>query len=379
MIKSNTAKTKKIILCVTNDLVADQRVNKVAESLKKAGYQVSLVGRKLPGSPKLKTQFKAQRMKLLFNKSALFYANYNIRLFFYLLFSKVNAIVANDLDTLPAAFLATRLKNCRLIYDSHEYFTEMPELINRPLPRKVWLNTEKFLLPRIKYSYTVCQSIADIYNQKYQLNMAVIRNVPKCKLQNPKSNKKPNIFPLGKKIILYQGAVNRGRGIDYVIKAMKYINNAVFVIIGDGDKTNELKQLAKDQKVTDKVIFTGRIPFQALSNYTKYADVGISLEENMGLNYYYALPNKLFDYIRVNVPVLASPLPEIKRIVDNYQIGCMIEKHEEKHIAGLLKEMLENESLRQEWQKNITQAQNELCWEKEEVKLLEVYERALGI
>jgi len=367
-------KTKKrIIISVTNDLLTDKRVNKVAGTLIKFGFDVLLVGRKLPGSLPVNFSFKTHRFKLLFNKGVMFYASYNMRLFFFLLFAKADIFLSNDLDTLPANFLASKFRKKKLVYDSHEYFTEVPELVNRPKIKHIWEKVEKFILPKIEYSYTVCRSIAEIYSNKYNIEMKVVRNIPECELFL--KDIKP-VFPdatKNKKIILYQGTVNIGRGIEHIIEAMQFVENAVFVIIGDGDIKKLLEEKVKELQLSDKVFFLGKIPFEILHAYTKKADIGISLEENIGLNYYYALPNKLFDYIRANVPVLASKLPEIENIVKTYDIGCFIENHSPEHIAEKINFMLNNEDKIQDWKRNIKKASAELCWEDEEQVLREIF------
>ena len=365
---------KKIILSVTNDLVADNRVHKIANSLCKNNNNILLIGRKLKNSQKIKKRnYKCKRMKLFFNKGALFYAEYNFRLFWLLLFTKSDILLSNDLDTLLANFLCAKIKRKKLVYDSHEYFTEVPELLNRKFTKKIWLTIEKFILPKIKYSYTVCNSIADIYNNKYGINMKVIRNIPTCEDKQLLETLKVS-DNLQRKIIIYQGAVNIGRGIEYVIKAMQYIDNSIFWIIGDGDIFNNLKKLTRKINVEAKVKFFGKLPFDELKKYTVQADLGISLEENLGLNYYYALPNKLFDYIHAEIPILASQLPEIKRIIEKYKIGTFISEHNEKHIADKIKEIFSQTEQYNNWKSNLKIAHQKLCWKHEENILFELFD-----
>jgi len=367
-------KKQKIIISVTNDLVADNRVHKVASSLIKLGFEIVLVGRVIKGSLPINRDYKTKRFKLLFNKGAMFYACYNIRLFLFLLFAKADIFLSNDLDTLPANFTASKIRKKKLVYDSHEYFTEVPELVNRPNIKRIWENIEKRILPKLKNTYTVCNSISEIYNKKYNINMKVVRNIPKCSEiteEKIKTNLPKDI--IDKKIIIYQGAVNVGRGIEQVIKAMQYVENAKFVIVGNGDIFDDIKKLTSDLKLNDKVYFTGKIPLNELFAYTQKADIGISIEENIGLNYYYALPNKLFDYIRANVPIIASHLPEIENIVTTYNIGCFIENHKPEHIAEKINLMLNSPEKVQLWKNNLKKASAELCWENEEKVLEEIF------
>ncbi|MBI4649503.1 MAG: glycosyltransferase [Bacteroidia bacterium] len=362
---------QRIIFSVINDLVTDQRLHRICSSLSKAGYNVTLIGRKLKNGPPLyERTYRTRRIRFLFNRSFLFYAEYNIRLFFILLFGKADIFVANDLDTLPANFFASIIRRKKLVYDSHEYFTEMPELEGRRYTKKVWLTIEKAILPKIKYSYTVCDSLARIYIEKYNINMKVVRNLPMAipaeeAVNNSKGKNQP--------VIIYQGALNKGRGLEPLIKAMQYIDNAELHIIGDGDIAIKLKELASQLSLTEKVIFKGRLPFEALPELTRKAWIGISIEETVGLNYYYSLPNKLFDYIQAKVPVLTSGHPEMRSIVEGENIGMIIENHEPQHIASKLKIMLTDSSLQEIWKKNLETASKKYCWENEKVKLFEIY------
>jgi glycosyltransferase involved in cell wall biosynthesis len=365
----------RICLSVTNDLVSDQRVHRIALSLTKAGAEVTLVGRKLTKSlPMNKRPYKAKRFRLLFNKSFLFYGEYNIRLFFFLIFSKFDAYVANDLDSLAANYLASTIRRKKLIFDSHEYFTELPELEGRAFVRGIWLALERAILPRIKYSYTVCGSIANEYKKSYGINMTVVRNLPARKQSS--TNEMPRLDFNGKKIILYQGVVNIGRGIEQVMDVMKDFDDAVFVIIGNGDIKERLVNKGKEIGLIDKIFFMDKVQFDQLPAYTRQADVGISLEENLGLNYYYSLPNKLFDYIQAGVPVLSTAFPEKEAIIQKYNIGLTIENLEPATLTKALHDMLYDEQKRSGWKRNLLIAADELCWENEERILLEVYQKA---
>ncbi len=360
---------KKIIISVTNDLVSDNRVHKVATSLQNSGFEVTLVGRRLKNSPSVERKYKTKRIKLFFNKSALFYAEFNIRLFFFLLFSKTDIFLSNDLDTLFANFFASKLKNKSLVYDSHELFTEVPELVNRPKVQKIWLKIERFILPKIKYSYTVCQSIADYYHKKYGIKMQVVRNVPL--LQNKEYEKEKS----NKKIILYQGAVNLGRGLEEAIQAMQFLNDFELWIIGDGDIINELKNLIIELNLSEKVKFLGRKKLEELTYFTHQADLGISFEKNIGLNYYYALPNKIFDYIQAEVPILCSNLPEMSAIIKKYNIGEILNSHNPKEIAEQIILIFNNNDKILKWKNNMKIARNELNWQNEEKILLSIYSK----
>ena len=154
---------QKVIISVINDLSGDQRIHRIASTLAEAGYEVLVVGRKLPNSIPLSDRtYQTHRMRLFFIRGKWFYLEFNFRLFWFLLFRKADILNANDLDTLLANFLISRIKGTRLIYDSHEYFTEVPELIERPFTRNIWLRLEQWIFPRLNQIYTVNHSLASI-------------------------------------------------------------------------------------------------------------------------------------------------------------------------------------------------------------------------
>jgi len=362
---------KKIIVSVTSDLVSDNRVHKVCTTLHNMGFEVLLVGRKLPESlPVDVRQYAVKRFGLIFHKGPQFYAVYNIRLLFFLLFSKFDLLLSNDLDTLPANLIASKVKNKPLVYDSHEYFTEVPELINRPQVKKIWEWIEKKMVPDIKYAFTVCNSIARIYEDKYGTPFRVVRNLPVAGSFTPKSGKGEN----HQKIILYQGAVNIGRGLEQAILAMHFIENAKLIIAGDGDIKTNLQNLVIKENLQNKVEFTGRLPLEELAKLTPQADLGLSIEEDLGLNYRFALPNKLFDYIQAQVPVLITNLPEMVTIVTQYQIGEITESLKPGHLAEKITDALNNQTKRIIWKTNLLLAAKELTWENEEKVIWEIFE-----
>jgi glycosyltransferase involved in cell wall biosynthesis len=353
---------------VINDLATDQRVGRVAKLLAEQGFNVLCIGRRMKGSPDLRNRpYKLRRYRMLFTGGPLFYACFNMRLFLTLLFAKSPALfISNDLDTLAANFLASRIRRVPLIYDSHELFTQVPELIHRKRVQAIWKWIEYVLVPKLHYALTVNYSIATIYRRLYGTSFRVVRNVPERLEYIP-----PKGRPDGKQIIIYQGALNVGRGLELVIDAMQYIPDALFMLVGSGDIEEELKQQVLNKKLDDRVEFRGRVLPEDLVGLTVSADLGISLEEDLGLNYRYSLPNKLFDYIQCRVPVLCSSLPEMSRIVDSYGIGISTGEKEAEKIAGIIRYMLK-ERAGGAWREALDRAADDLCWEKESAVYLEL-------
>jgi len=346
---------------VINDLATDQRVGRVARLLTELGFEVTCIGRRLKKSPDLKnTSFKLRRYRMLFSGGPLFYAFFNLRLFITLLFARKPAVfISNDLDTLPANFFASRIRRVPLIYDSHELFTQVPELIHRKTVQSVWKLIERSLLPKLRHAVTVNYSIATIYRRLYGTRFKVVRNVPeKIEYRSREGG------AAGRQIIIYQGALNVGRGLELMIDAMQYLENVLFVVVGTGDIEDDLKQRVAQLNLDDRIEFRGRMMPEELLPLTLSADLGISLEEDLGLNYRYALPNKIFDYIQSRVPVLCSALPEMSRIVDSYGIGISSKERDPEKLAGRIRYMLKERS-GGAWMEALDKAALELCWEKE--------------
>jgi glycosyltransferase involved in cell wall biosynthesis len=300
---------------------------------------------------------------MLVTKGPFFYACFNFRLMFTLLFvRKPGLIISNDLDTLPAAYTASRIRRVPLIYDSHELFTQVPELIKRKRVQAIWKGIESFYVPRVRYALTVSYPIAEIYRRLYKTSFKVVRNMPE--MSNPERLMSVRKEYDGKSIIIYQGALNVGRGLELMIRTMQFIEDAVFVIAGTGDIDMELRSLVEKEGLGERIIFKGRLLPGELSQLTMSADLGISLEEDLGLNYRYALPNKLFDYIQCRIPVLCSALPEMSRIVETYGIGIATAEKDPERLSGVVRYMLEERNVGA-WKDALDKAAEQLCWENE--------------
>lgn len=359
------------VAIVSNDLSTDNRVNRTCNVLKESGYTVVLIGRKRKNSIPLKPQdHRCVRLNLLFEKGPFFYAELNVKLFFFLLFNKVDLIFANDLDTLPAAFLAHKLKRrSKIVYDSHELFTEAPELEGR-FVKKIWERIEKLIFPRLTNIITVNDSIAEIFKAKYLRSIVVIRNVSEKFDWNEVKSKKELGIPVDKEIIIVQGSgLNIDRGIEEAILAMQLIDNAILLIVGDGDVIPNAKELVKTHQLETKVLFFGKRTYKELMQFTRHASIGLALDKPKSLNYRFALPNKLFDYIQANTAIICSNLVEIKKIVEKYDIGVSINEISTESIAKAINELLANKEKLNQQKENCKIAAEVENWENEKTKL----------
>lgn len=369
----------KAIVSVTNDLYTDNRVNKVCLFLTEQGYDVLLVGRRrnlskpLAGRP-----YQTKRIKLLIEKGGAFYAFFNLRLFFFLLFRKADLLVSNDLDTLLANYMASRFKRkCRLVYDSHELFTEVPELIDRPSVQQIWLRIEEWIFPKLETVYTVNGSIAEIYAKKYNKKIHVVRNVsPQWKAQDIPSREVLGL-PADKKLIIMQGAgINVERGGEEAVEAMKDLD-AVLLFVGDGDVVPQLKERVKELRLESKVLFFGKRPFHEMMYYTYHADIGLTLDKPRSLNYRFSLPNKIFDYIHAQTAVVATDIKEVRKVVEQYNIGEIVDPFSAETLSSKLRSLIEDHSKLERMKKNTIVAAAVEHWEKEKETLEIIYPKVV--
>ncbi len=368
-------KRKKAYVSVTNDLSTDNRVKKVCSFLHKNNYTVVLIGRKLKDSSEIKRAYKTKRFRLIFNNGPLFYAEYNFRLFCFLLFKKVHLLVSNDLDTLLANYAVSKFKpNVKLVYDSHEYFTESAELVNRNKIKNFWKGIETWIFPKLKHVYTVNETIAKEYTKMYKVAVNVVRNIPpswKC-TQVP-SKAELNI-PEQKFILIIQGAgININRGAEEAILAMKNLDNHCLLIVGSGDVLPKLKEMTIEENLTEKVLFFDKMPYEKMMHYTYHADIGLALDKPICLNYKYALPNKVFDYIHTSTPIVSTKLDEIEKLINKHEIGRVIEDFSSSSLNKTIKELSSNKELLEKMKENCKTAAKKENWENEVSNLHEIY------
>jgi glycosyltransferase involved in cell wall biosynthesis len=360
---------KKVFLCVTTNLSYDQRMKRICGSLHHAGYNVTLVGRLTPNSPPLDNPgYHQVRLNCLFTSGKLMYLEFNLRLFIYLLFQKPDLITAIDLDTIVPCYYISRIKNIPRIYDAHEWFSELKEVVTRPHIKKFWLAIERHFVPRFHLGYTVSQSIADAFKNLYKVDYELIMNAPLL-VQTAKPVPAP-----GPRFFLYQGAVNEGRGFEWLIPAMKSVNAPLW-ICGEGNFSNECRKLIKQHNLEQKVIMKGNILPTELSAITAAAYAGINLVEPIGMNQVYSLTNKYFDYIHAGIPQIAMSFPEYERLNKKYPTAVLLESLDQELITRELNNLLENEVLYATLKRNCSTAASELNWNNEGSRLTKFYMR----
>ncbi len=235
--------------------------------------------------------------------------------------------------------------------------------------KKTWTTLEAMLFPKLENIITVNQSIANIYSTKYGKQIQVIRNIPLPISNSTRKSREELGFKPSDFLIVLQGAgINMHRGAEEALEAMKFVEGAKLLIIGAGDVFEELKRKRTHFHLEEKVFIIEKLPYNELINYTHIADLGLSLDKDTNLNYRFSLPNKVFDYIHSNTPVLVSRLPELTHLVDTYKIGESIRKIHPQCISDKINAIKNNAAQLAIWKNNLIAAQNDLSWESEEKK-----------
>ncbi len=391
----------KAVFCVTNDLNTDQRMIRICSTLQAAGWEVELIGRKKSDSSEmLKRSFKQTRLNCFFQRGKLFYLEYNLRLLCYLLFLKMDVLCVIDLDTAMPGIFVKNTRNIFLVYDAHELFPMVPEVRNRKIVQQIWFWVERRIFKKADLIYTVGTALADYFQQKYHRNVAVIRNMPNA--LPPESNSESNEFiaqpnfqsneftspsaraanlklPLPPipfqdgTFILYQGALNQGRGLERLLRILNH-EEFPLLLVGSGDIEAELKQFVHDNQLQERVHFMGFVRPELLPQITRKARVGYNVSENEGLSYYLSLNNKFFDYVEAGLPSVINHFPEYVSLTQEFKVGLVAEL-DDAVIAEKLRILMKNDEIYQECVENCIKAREIWSWKNESQRLIELYKK----
>lgn len=371
---------QRIIFTVTNDLSYDQRMIRICTSLANNGYRITLVGRKMKQSIPLTAQpFSQKRLTCFFSKGVAFYAEYNLRLFVWLLFQKVDCICAIDLDTILPCLFISKLKRTKRVYDAHELFCEMKEIVSRPSRYKIWKRIEQFAVPKFRNGYTVCKPIADEFEKMYGVKYEVVRSVPmksfadgrtpmnELEITTNDQQKTANDF-----FFIYQGAVNEGRSFETLIPAMKEVKIPL-QIYGDGNFLTQTKELIESNQLQKKVLLKGKLKPIDLQQITATAFAGITIFENNGLSNYLSLANRFFDYIMAGIPQICVNYPSYTQINKENEVALLISDTNSKTITDALNLLVSDAVLYKNLKENSIKAREILNWHQEEKKIIAIY------
>lgn len=354
-----------ILFAVTNDLNYDQRMIRICSSLAAAGYAVTLVGRRMPGNaPLAERPFAQKRLNCWFSRGKLFYIEYNIRLFLFLLTAPKAILGAIDLDTILPVYYVSRIRGLRRLYDAHELFCEMKEIASRPRVYRVWKWIERHTVSHFPLAYTVNQPIADTFKKLYGTDFAVVRNMP-FRDAEPPMDPALKTAPY----FLYQGAVNEGRSFETLIPAFREVNAPLW-ICGDGNFLEQAKALVRQHGLEEKVLFKGKFLPEELRRITRNAWAGITLFDAKGQSNYYSLANRFFDYIQAGIPQLCVDYPVYRELNNLHETAVLTSNLDPDSIARQLNRLLSDRDLYAHLQQAAAAARSEWNWEVEEQKLL---------
>lgn len=351
-----------------NELVYDQRMIRICGTLSRQNHEIVLVGRRFKGADDLQPHaFQQVRLHCWFIKGRLLYIEFNIRLFFFLLFKKMDALCAIDLDTILPCYWISRIKGVPRIYDAHELFCEMKEVRSRDQIYRFWKKVERFAVPRFKLGYTVNLPIAQEFKKMYNVDYAIIRNIAVLNAEESYPAKTQTF-------LLYQGAVNEGRCFETLIPAMQYID-VPLIVYGKGNFMEEAKKLVEKYNVKSKVIFKGRVNPDALKKITPLATLGFTLFDREGMSNYYSLANRFFDYIHAGVPQICADYPVYREINARFEVAVLISDLSSENIARQVNMLLSDAALYEKLRQNCLAARSVYNWQHEEKRLIAFYNR----
>lgn len=340
---------------------------RICTSLSNAGYDVLLVGREHKNSKPLQEKsFGQKRLSIGPDQGKMMYALFWFRLFFFLLFQKADAFCAIDLDTILPVYFASKIKKVKRVYDAHELFTEMQEVVTRPREKRMWDRIERFSVPKFPVGYTIGECYAEVFAEKYNVRYEVVRNATILR---------PVSIPEKKeKFILYQGAVNVGRCFEYLIPAMQHVD-VPLIICGAGNFYDEAVALTQQYNLQHKISFKGYVPPEQLRAYTIEAWAGITLFEAIGPSNRLSMANRFFDYMHSGVPQLCMAYPEYEKVNAKFELACLIDEPTVDNIAKALNRLVTDDEYHYRLQENALKARTIYCWQEEEKKLVAVYRR----
>jgi glycosyltransferase involved in cell wall biosynthesis len=283
---------------------------------------------------------------------------------------------ASDLFVLPAMAAAARKHGGLLAYDARELYTHVAATTGRPWVRWFWGSIERRYIYRAQVVFTVSDSIADHLASLYDIQRPIlVYNVPPRQAIAPSRALRTRLnLPDAPVLLLHQGQMQRDRGCERLVAAMRAVERAVLIFLGGGPLKNTLQQQAAALHLHDRVRFLDPVPPDALLPVTASADLGVTLLEDTCLNHRYALPNKLFEYLTAGLPVLASDLPELHRVVAGYDVGCVVDPNDAQALASTLQRMVDDGEARARWAANAPNVLQTFSWEKSSERFKAAYQ-----
>ncbi|MDQ7817010.1 MAG: glycosyltransferase [Melioribacteraceae bacterium] len=359
---------KKVCIAFLGNALHDSRIVNLTNSLKNDDCNVSVISFDwfISNRAYYDDTYKIYKLEKT-RFSFFFYFRFSLILIKELIKSRADIYFAEDFYTLPFVKIIGKIKKAKVYYNSRELYAFLGGLRNRPILQWLFKTIEKIFIRKVDLVLTTGEMDSHFLEKFYDINNTlVIRNIPL--LQYPERvidfRAKYNLSS-NSMILLYQGVLLEGRGISLVLKAIQQLPETALVLIGDGEQRKNFERMTTELNLKNRVFFVGAIHQNELINYTAGGDIGLSIIENISVSYYHALPNKLFEYIMAGLPVLTSDLPQMKRIVETYQVGEAINISDPGNLVRSLKKWIDNPDLLREYKNNCPVAAKELNWQEE--------------
>lgn len=363
----------RIFMGFLGNMLFDTRTSNLFHSLKSSGHSVFFAGFdwETPGFKTIRSKHVwIHRLKK--NRVTLFYyIHFAVLLSVHLIRKRSDVVIASDFYALPFCAIAARFRGARLIYDSREIYTEMPSFHNRRFLKSIVRLTEAACVKKARGIFTTGAMDSKYIKNLYGVqNTMLLRNLPLRQTEIRKLDV-AHAFPqtVTGKILVYQGILVPGRGIETAFQILQQLPSYGLVLLGEGVFNPHYKQLAVSLNIRNRVVFAGRIPQSELLRYTAGCDIGLCLIENICGNNYYALPNKLFEYVMAGLPVLVTDLPQMKAVVKTYGIGGVIPENDSTAAARMLKQWEKHPAEFRKMRNCCRNASKVLNWETEFEKI----------
>ncbi|NNF35469.1 MAG: glycosyltransferase [Saprospiraceae bacterium] len=359
-----------ICIVITNDIFSDQRIQRIADTLEEADYNISVFHR-IKGNRKGRYNWKCKGINMMFKSGPLFYVEFNLRAFIYLIINQFDVITSTDVDTIIACRIAAWVKRKPLFFDAHEHFTMVPELVGRSFKQKIWRVVEKLFVRNLAGAYTVNQTLADTFTERYREPFISIRNLPHLKPGfQPQVRELTNVDSI---ILIYQGAINKGRGIELYIDALDQLPECELWIIGEGDLDQKIELLVDHSSSRKRIKIKGLISPKELPEITAQAHIGLNLLDPNSESYFNSLANRYYDYIKAGIPSIHMNFPEYKKANELHNTGILLSQYTLDALVHAIQPLIADPELYYSLSENCAQAIQENNWEKESSKLLKLY------
>lgn len=403
-----------IAMIVWNEFLNDARVLKEAQTLQAAGYQVIVHALHTPGVTReyetlpcgvkvvrvARSPFWRWRKKDLATANKQGHIKVNsasikklsltkqllriiartwthLGLVRQLVRSKPNVLHSHDVNTLPTAWLASVITRVPLVYDAHEISTDREGYTGF---RKLVGWVEKKLMPRTAGTITTTDIRAKFFALAYKIPRPLVLQNRPCLTHAPRTEKIREHLGLKEAwpIVLYQGGLQQGRGLELLVNVARQVNNAYFVFIGGGRLTERLRALVSEFALEEQVYFIDTVSLSDLPLYTASADIGIQPIENTCLNHFSTDSNKVFEYIMAGLPIVASDLPEIRKLIKSFHLGLLVKPGYGAELVSAIQQLVVDKHARNLFSANAFKAAKLMNWEAQEKQLVNLYEKILS-